>query len=161
MGCRNGRRQWAQRRHSSSGQKASPDNAWRAQERGILVAISWARKSRVHVAPVDMRTRATHCMKTQHDACPTRGRSTSQKSQECHGSQEAIGKGSHTKHIRGAKSAAQWEKGVWLGSIQNSDGSLIGTPRGLIISKSVAPQPESQHFDIEVIGAVRATPLKP
>lgn len=49
---------------------------------------------------------------------------------------------------------------MWLGSIQNSDENRIGTPRGVLKSRSKAPLPESQQFDSEVID-VLGTAWKP
>lgn len=65
------------------------------------------------------------------------------------------------KNIRADKTARRWEKGVWLGSIQNSDKSMVGTPRGVIKSRSIAPLPDSQQFDTEVIDVVRGSAWKP
>ena len=65
------------------------------------------------------------------------------------------------KVVKIGKSEARWRYGVWIGSMENSDEHLIGTPLGVVKARAVTALPEEQRFNASAIDELQGTPWRP
>ena len=61
----------------------------------------------------------------------------------------------------GPKVDAKFHDGIWLWLRMNSDGSIIGTPSGVIKAKTVRRLPEDQRWCTEEVLSTRGIPSNP
>ncbi len=62
------------------------------------------------------------------------------------------------KVVKLGKSEARWRDGAWIGSMENSDEHLIGTPLGVIKVRAVMALPEEQRFNASAIDELQGVP---
>ena len=59
------------------------------------------------------------------------------------------------------KSKAKWLHGIWLGRAERSDETIVGTPSGIVLVRSVRRLPTDQAWQAEAVNEVRGTPRHP
>eukprot|EP00973_Karenia_brevis_P075571 10498545-Karenia_brevis.AAC.1 len=65
------------------------------------------------------------------------------------------------KTVRLAKDEARWEYGIWLGIIIDSGENIIGTSKGAIRCRAIAPLEKKKKYDKARLEEMKGTPWQP